>query len=68
MPEPDEDKDLVIDHVEAQDTHTMPAVSPSTEAISGVVAARLLGEDLTHRVIQVLSLSLLWRHGKVPGK
>ena len=50
MPEPNEEKHFVIDHIESQDAHSVTAVTPPSHAETGVVACHLCWKQLTHWV------------------
>lgn len=67
MPNPDQQEHLVVDHVEAEDAHAVPTVQASPEAEAGVVAADLLGKELTHGIIGGGELALLRGQTVVSG-
>ena len=49
-PDPDDEEDFVIDHVEPEDTHALSAVSAAAHSVADVEAADLLWKELTHGI------------------
>ena len=49
-PDPNDEENFVIDHVEPEDAHSLSAVSAAAHAIADVEAADLLWKDLTHGI------------------